>query len=78
MGNKYVKNSKDFFNEKDIKKQIEELREEEKCELKKKFPNIDLSGKIDKKIFKTEKELKIYNTIYYKYDKLITPLLSKL
>jgi predicted nucleotidyltransferase len=68
-------------NESDIKKQIEQLRQEEQDELKLKIPNIEdykVSGKVDKTLIKNNEDLSIYNEIYNKYDKLISPLLLKL
>jgi hypothetical protein len=59
-------------------KKVEELRSEEQVELKEKLPNAELNeeGKIDVEKLSTEDKA-IYDEVYDRYDKLITPLLPK-
>jgi hypothetical protein len=56
---------------------IEQLRANEQVELKELLPNAELKadGKIDVKTF--EEDAVVYNKVYDKYDKLITPLLEE-
>jgi hypothetical protein len=56
---------------------VEELRAAEQVELKEALPNAELKadGKIDVEKLSTEDTV-IYNKVYDKYDKLITPLLE--
>jgi hypothetical protein len=62
----------------DNEKKVEELRSEEQVELKEKLPNAELNeeGKIDVEKLSTEDKA-IYDEVYDRYDKLITPLLPK-
>ena len=62
----------------DNEKRVEELRSEEQVELKEKLPNAELNeeGKIDVEKLSTEDKA-IYDEVYDRYDKLITPLLPK-
>lgn len=57
---------------------VEELRSEEQSELKEKLPNAELNeeGKVDEKKL-SEEDKAVYDEVYDKYDKLITPLLEK-
>jgi hypothetical protein len=59
---------------------VEQLRAEEQAELKAAIPNADqylTDGKVDRTKITDAKELKKFDKIYDKYDKLITPLLPK-
>jgi hypothetical protein len=57
---------------------VEEFRSEEQNELKEKLPNAELNeeGKVDDDKLSPEDKV-IYDEVYDKYDKLITPLLEK-
>lgn len=59
-------------------KSVEELRSEEQNELKEALPNAELNseGKVDKEKLSNEEQV-IFDGIYNKYDKLISPLLDK-
>jgi hypothetical protein len=71
--------------EKSIKEQtpaqkVEQLRAEEQVELNAAIPNADqylTDGKVDRAKITDAKDLKKFDEIYDKYDKLITPLLPK-
>jgi len=59
---------------------VEQLRAKEQAELKAAIPNADqylTDGKVDRAKITDAKELKKFDKIYDKYDKLITPLLPK-
>lgn len=59
-------------------KKVENLRSQEQTELKEALPNAELNseGKVDSsKLSSSDK--KVYDDIYNKYDKLISPLLEK-
>jgi hypothetical protein len=62
----------------DNQKNVEDLRSDEQLELKEKLPNAELNeeGKIDLEKLSTEDKA-IYDEVYDRYDKLITPLLPK-
>lgn len=62
-------------NESNVK--VEELRSQEQTELKEALPNAELNseGKVDKEKLSQEDTL-VFNEIYDKYDKLISPLLE--
>ena len=60
--------------------EVKQLRAEEQVELKAAIPNADqylTDGKVDRAKIKNAKDLKKFDKIYDKYDKLITPLLPK-
>jgi hypothetical protein len=60
--------------------QVEQLREQEQAELKAAIPNADqylTDGKVDRDKITDSKDLKKFDEIYDKYDKLISPLLPK-
>ena len=60
--------------------QVEQLRAKEQAELKAAIPNADqylTDGKVDRAKITDAKDLKKFDKIYDKYDKLITPLLPK-
>ena len=60
--------------------QVEQLRAEEQSELNDAIPNADqylTDGKVDRAKITDAKDLKKFDKIYDKYDKLITPLLPK-
>jgi len=59
---------------------VARLREQEQQELLDAIPNIEeykVDGKVDKSLITSRKDLRKYNKIYDKYDKLITPLLAE-
>jgi hypothetical protein len=59
---------------------VEQLRAEEQAELKAAIPNADqylTDGKVDRTKITDAKDLKKFDEIYDKYDKLITPLLPE-
>jgi hypothetical protein len=59
---------------------VEQLRAEEQAELKAAIPNAEqylTDGKVDRDKITDAKDLKKFDEIYDKYDKLITPLLPK-
>jgi hypothetical protein len=65
--------------EAEIKQEIERLRAEEQKELSSAIPNIDeykTDGFVDRNKITNEEDLKKFDEIYNKYDKLITPLLE--
>lgn len=60
--------------------EVARLREQEQQELLEAIPNIEeykVDGKVDKSLITSRKDLRKYNKIYAKYDKLITPLLAE-
>jgi len=60
--------------------QVEQLRADEQAELKTALPNAEqylTDGKVDRTKITDAKDLKKFDEIYDKYDKLITPLLPK-
>ena len=60
--------------------QVKQLRAEEQAELNAAIPNADqykTDGKVDRAKITDAKDLKKFDKIYDKYDKLITPLLPK-
>jgi hypothetical protein len=60
--------------------EVARLRAEEQQELAEAIPNIEeykVGGKIDRGLMAGTEDLKKYEAIYNKYDKLITPLLSE-
>jgi len=62
------------------KKKIAEYRNKEQEELKEKLSDANrymVNGKVSKRLISDANDLKIYNEIYEKYDKLISPLLKK-
>jgi hypothetical protein len=56
---------------------VEELRSQEQTELKEALPNAEVNteGKVDKEKLSTEDQV-VFDDIYNKYDKLISPLLD--
>jgi hypothetical protein len=62
----------------DNEAKVEELRSEEQNELKEKLPNAELNeeGNVDGDKLSPEDKV-VYDEVYDKYDKLITPLLEK-
>ena len=63
-----------------ISEEVSRLREQEQQELAEAIPNIEeykVDGKVDKGLITNRKDLRKYNKIYAKYDKLITPLLAE-
>jgi hypothetical protein len=61
------------------KQEVERLRAEEQQELASAIPNIDeykTDGVVDRNKITNEEDLKKFDEIYNKYDKLITPLLE--
>jgi hypothetical protein len=63
-----------------ISEEVTRLREQEQQELAKAIPSIEqykVDGKVDKSLITDPKDLKKYNKVYDKYDKLITPLLAE-
>ena len=74
------KTSKEWNQEKDDKWLTNYYRAEEQAELKAAIPNADqylTDGKVDRAKITDAKDLKKFDEIYDKYDKLITPLLPK-
>ena len=62
-----------------LPKQIEKLRAEEQAELDSKIPNAEkyrVDGKVDRAKLTNPEDIKAFDEIYKKYDKLITPLLK--
>jgi len=60
--------------------QVEQLRADEQAELKTALPNAEqylTDGKVDRTKITDAKDLKKFDEIYDRYDKLITPLLPK-
>jgi len=61
-------------------KTVEQLRAEEQAELVSKIPNAEqykVDGKVDRTKLTNEEDIKAFDKVYDKYDKLITPLLKK-
>lgn len=61
-------------------KSVEQLREQEQAELDSKIPNAEqyrVDGKVDKTKLTNEEDIKAFDEVYNKYDKLISPLLEK-
>jgi hypothetical protein len=61
-------------------KNVEQLRAEEQAELDSKIPNAEqyrVEGKVDKSKLTNEEDIKAFDEVYNKYDKLISPLLEK-
>lgn len=61
-------------------KTIEQLRADEQAELVSKIPNAEqyrVDGKVDKAKLTNEEDIKAFDEVYDKYDKLITPRLEK-
>ena len=61
-------------------KSIEQLREQEQVELDSKIENAEqyrVDGKVDRAKLTNEEDIKAFDEVYNKYDKLISPLLEK-
>lgn len=61
-------------------KSVEQLREQEQAELDSKIPNAEqyrVDGKVDRAKLTNEADVKAFDEVYNKYDKLISPLLEK-
>jgi len=61
-------------------KTVEQLREQEQSELDSKIPNAEqyrVDGKVDRAKLTNEEDVKAFDEVYNKYDKLISPLLEK-
>jgi len=61
-------------------KSVEQLREQEQAELDSKIPNAEqyrVNGKVDRAKLTNEEDIKAFDEVYNKYDKLISPLLEK-
>jgi len=61
-------------------KTVEQLRAEEQAELDSKIPNAEqyrVDGKVDRTKLTNEEDIKAFDEVYNKYDKLISPLLEK-
>jgi hypothetical protein len=61
-------------------KTVEQLRTEEQAELVSKIPNAEqykVDGKVDRTKLTNEEDIKAFDEVYDKYDKLITPLLQE-
>jgi hypothetical protein len=61
-------------------KSVEQLRAEEQAELDSKIPNAEqyrVDGKVDRAKLTNEEDIKAFDEVYNKYDKLISPLLEK-
>jgi hypothetical protein len=61
-------------------KSVEKLREQEQSELNSKIPNAEqyrVDGKVDRTKLTNEADIKAFDEVYNKYDKLISPLLKK-
>jgi hypothetical protein len=61
-------------------KTVEQLRAEEQAELDSKIPNAEqyrVNGKVDRTKLTNEEDIKAFDEVYNKYDKLISPLLEK-
>ena len=61
-------------------KSVEQLRAEEQSELDSKIPNAEqyrVDGKVDRTKLTNEADIKAFDEVYNKYDKLISPLLKK-
>ena len=60
-------------------KNVEQLRAEEQSELDSKIPNAEqyrVDGKVDRAKLTNEADIKAFDEVYNKYDKLISPLLK--
>ncbi|MEY4331495.1 MAG: hypothetical protein RLZZ196_233 [Bacteroidota bacterium] len=61
-------------------KSVEQLRADEQTELDSKIPNAEqyrVNGKVDRVKLTNEEDIKAFDEVYNKYDKLISPLLEK-
>jgi hypothetical protein len=61
-------------------KSVEQLRADEQAELDSKIPNAEqyrVDGKVDRNKLTNEEDIKAFDEVYNKYDKLISPLLEK-
>jgi len=61
-------------------KTVEQLRADEQAELDSKIPNAEqyrVDGKLDRAKLTNEEDIKVFDEVYNKYDKLISPLLEK-
>lgn len=61
-------------------KSVEQLREQEQAELDSKIPNAEqyrVDGKVDRTKLTNKEDIKAFDEVYDKYDKLISPLLEK-
>lgn len=61
-------------------KSVKQLREQEQAELDSKIPNAEqyrVDGKVDRAKLTNEEDIKAFDEVYNKYDKLISPLLEK-
>ena len=61
-------------------KSVEQLRAEEQAELDSKIPNAEqyrVNDKVDRTKLTNEEDIKAFDEVYNKYDKLISPLLKK-
>lgn len=61
-------------------KSVEQLRADEQTELDSKIPNAEqyrVNGKVDRAKLTNEEDIKAFDEVYNKYDKLISPLLEK-
>ena len=60
--------------------EVEKIRAEEQKELDSKIPNAEqykVDGKVDRSKLTNEEDIKAFDEVYNKYDKLITPLLKE-
>jgi hypothetical protein len=84
----YIKKYQDAVDilnaEKEVKptevKTVEQLRAEEQAEFDSKIPNAEqyrVEGKVDREKLTNEEDIKAFDEVYNKYDKLISPLLEK-
>jgi len=63
-----------------IQTEVEKLRTEEQAELDSRIPNAEqyrVDGKVDRTKLINEEDIKAFDEVYDKYDKLITPLLKE-
>ena len=63
-----------------VQTKIEKLRAEEQAELDSKIPNAEqyrVDGKVDRNKLTNKEDIKAFDEVYNKYDKLITPLLKE-
>jgi hypothetical protein len=63
-----------------VVKTVEQLRAEEQSELDSKIQNAEqyrVDGKIDRSKLTNQEDIKVFDEVYDKYDKLITPLLQE-
>jgi len=61
-------------------KSVDQLRAEEQAELDSRIPNAEqyrIDGKVDRSKLTNEEDIKAFDEVYNKYDKLISPLLEK-